>query len=74
MLRQLRYIHHYSLKSVFNFSHPADDSSIPATRSASFVLRLRCFSVHSSYMVDRLNRRVCEEKPDSIRLSRISRP
>jgi hypothetical protein len=45
-----------------------------ATRSVNLVFRLRFFSVHSSYIVDRLNNKVCEENPDSISDSKTSRP
>ena len=64
----------YSLKSAFIFSQPAADSSIPATLSASFIFKLRFFSVHNSYIVDRLNRSVCDDKPEFTSPSRTSRP
>lgn len=63
-----------SLKSPFALSHPDVEGSIAATRSTSLVFKLRDLSVQSSNIVARLNKRVCEEKPRSTKLSSISRP
>lgn len=63
-----------SLKSPFALSHPAVDGSSAATRSTSLAFRLRDLSVQSSNIVARLNKRVCDEKPLSTKLSSISRP
>lgn len=64
----------YSLKSLFVFSHPADDASKAATLSVSLIFMFLCLSVHSSYMVDKLNNSVCDDRPDSTSSSKIARP
>jgi hypothetical protein len=63
-----------SLKSAFVFSHPNGDSSILATFSESLPFNIRFLSEHNSYVVERLNRRVCDDRPESTNFSNIVRP
>lgn len=59
----------HSLKSTLVFSHPKGVGSKAATFSVNWTFRVRDLSVHNSYMVVKLKRRVCEVLPESTKLS-----